>query len=147
MKRFFVLIFVVALLVSCKKTRSVYFQAVMASNTNIFFYQIDGNLNNSSNIHMNSAMISGVVDDEIPIPVGGLSSTGRHNAEKGDNISLSLIASCDSSMTTTDTIQCDFEILLGFFVDDVLTEERIISHSGIGWGGDILLGTIDFTVP
>ena len=146
MKRLLVLVFAVALLVSCKKTRSVYFQAVMASNTNIFFYQIYGNLNNSSNIYMNS-VISGVVDDEIPIPVGELSSTGRHNAEKGDNISLSLNASCDSSMTTTDTIQCDFEILLGFFVDDVLTEERIISHSGIGWGGDILLGTIDFTVP
>ena len=114
---------------------------------------------------MNSARISGVVDDEIPIPVGELSSTGRHNAEKGDNISLSLIASCDSSMTTTDTIQCDFEILLGFFVDDVLTEERIISHSGneikqITWDGsgliggtapitdeDILNKTINFIVP
>ena len=48
-------------------------------------------------------------------------------------------------------------MLLGFFVDDVLIEERIILNSSseikqIRWDGstadeDILLGTIDFTVP
>ena len=55
------------------------------------------------------------------------------------------------------TIQCDFEMVPGFFVDDVLIEERIILNSSseikqIRWDGsttdeDILLGTIDFTVP
>ena len=42
------------------------------------------------------------------------------------------MAFCDStitSTTSTDTISCDFEMILGFFVDDVLVEERIISHS------------------
>ena len=48
-------------------------------------------------------------------------------------------------------------MLLGFFVDNVLIEERIISHSGskiitvdpINVDGDpsILFNTIDFTVP
>ena len=40
---------------------------------------------------------------------------------------LSLVAFCDSTTTSTDTIQCDFEMTLGFFVDEVLVEERIIT--------------------
>ena len=74
-------------------------------------------------------------------------------AKKNDIIPLSLVAFCDSTTTSTDTIQCDFEMIFGFFVDEVLVEERIISHSSnkiiqmYQGREDILDKTINFTVP
>ena len=126
----------------------------MTSNTNIYFINLDGDCYTQSGlISMNM-----LVGDEIPISVGEIYTTFPNLiAEKGDIICLAYSAFCDSSITTTDTIQCDFEMILGFFVDDVLIEERIISHSGseiiqmnpsnfIG-NPSILDKTIDFTVP
>ena len=69
------------------------------------------------------------------------------------------MAYCDSTLTITgptnitDTIQCDFDLSLGFFVDDVLVEERIISNNFneiiqiYELREDILQKTINFTVP
>ena len=104
--------------------------------------------------------------DGNPIPVGEIYTTFPNlMAEKDDIICLAYNAFCDSTTTSTDTIQCDFEMLLGFFVDNILIEERIISHSGneikqITWDGSGLIGgtapitdedildkTINFIVP
>ena len=89
-------------------------------------------------------------------------SVRNSRAKKDDIIPLSLVAFCDSTLTITgttlganitDTIQCDFEMVLGFFVDDVLVEERIISNSSneiiqmYEGREDILQKTINFTVP
>ena len=51
-------------------------------------------------------------------------------------------AICDSigPNSLQDSIQCDFEVVIGFFVDDVLEEERAFSETVNGQ-------TIDFTVP
>tara|TARA_B100000683_G_scaffold108977_1_gene107367 strand:- start:1501 stop:1794 length:294 start_codon:yes stop_codon:yes gene_type:complete len=91
----------------------------------------------------------------IPIPVSEIYKSSRnYDAKKGHIISTTFESLCDSSITTTDTIQCDFEMVLGFFVDDDLIEERIISHSSskivqpLSLSGlDILDKTINFTVP
>ena len=155
MKRLLVFVFAVVLLGSCSKRRFVHFEFIMTANTNIIFF--DSRVNGDINTY-GYGMRMGNPLNQTPISVGESERSARNiNAKKGDNIPLTLVALCDSSMTSTDTIQCDFEILLGFFVDDVLVEERIISHSGseikqIRWDGstireDILLGTIDFTVP
>ena len=51
-------------------------------------------------------------------------------------------AICDSigPNSLQDSIQCDFEVIVGFFVDGVLQEERVFSESVNGQ-------TINFTVP
>ena len=93
--------------------------------------------------------------DGIPIPVSEIYTSDRnYNAKKGHIISTTFESLCDSSITTTDTIQCDFEMVLGFFVDDDLIEKRIISHSSSKiiqplslFDLDILDKTINFTVP
>ena len=124
----------------------------MVSNTNIVFFDSQATGDYAYQTRIGHPL------NQTPIPVGEIYRGARNiNAKKGDNISLSLNALCDSSIATTDTIQCDFEMVLGFFVDDVLIEERIISHSGskiitvdpINVDGDpsILFNTIDFTVP
>ena len=159
MKRLLVFVFAVALLGSCSKERNVHFEAVMISNTNIYFFYLDGNCYTTSGlITMNMGEPHPQFNDEIPIPVGEIYTTFPNlMAEKDDIICLAYNVFCDSTTTSTDTIQCDFEMLLGFFVDNVLIEERIISHSGskiitvdpINVDGDpsILFNTIDFTVP
>tara|TARA_B100000683_G_scaffold276582_1_gene331041 strand:- start:56 stop:523 length:468 start_codon:yes stop_codon:yes gene_type:complete len=154
MKRLLVFVLAVVLFVSCSKNRTVHFEAALLSNTNIYFLNLQGNCyTNNGLITMNM----GVTGDEIPIQVGEIYRTSRNlNAKKGDIICLSFGAYCDSITTSTDTIQCDFEMSLGFFVDEVLVEERIISHSSseiiqvdpfnfIG-NPSILEKTIDFTV-
>ena len=94
--------------------------------------------------------------DTMPIAVGERDTSFRnHRAEEGDNIRFRIWGICDSTFTTIDSIQCDFEILIGFFVDDVLIEERIISHSYSEINNTIDFfeneyiseNTIDFTVP
>ena len=152
MKRRFVFVIGLFLLVSCSKRRFVHFEAVMVSNTNIVFFDSQATGDYAYQTRIGHPL------NQTPIPVGEIYRGARNiNAKKGDNISLSLNALCDSSITTTDTIQCDFEMVIGFFVDDVLIEERIILNSSseikqIRWDGstpdeNILLGTIDFTVP
>ena len=82
----------------------------------------------------------------LPIPVGTSWSTYRQNSPKevktGENIYLTMGAICDSigPNSLQDSIQCDFEVVIGFFVDDVLEEERAFSETVNGQ-------TIDFTVP
>ena len=159
MKKLLVFVFAVALLGSCSKERNVHFEAVMISNTNIYFFYLSGNCYTTSGlITMNMVEPHPQFNDEIPIPVGEIYTTFPNLiAEKDDIICLAYDVFCDSTTTSTDTIQCDFEMLLGFFVDNVLIEERIISHSGskiitvdpINVDGDpsILFNTIDFTVP
>ena len=158
MKILLVFVFAVTLFGSCSKTRTVHFEAVMISNTNIVYF--------SGQDQGSYGMRLGVRTGKTPISVGERCSSSTYTSvKKGDNISLSLIAFCDSTITNGDTIQCDFEMTLGFFVDDVLIEERVISHSGseikqITWDGSFLIGgttpitdedildnTINFIVP
>lgn len=158
MSRLLVFVFALTFLGSCSKTRNVHFEAVMISNTNIVYF--------SGQDQGSYGMRLGVRTGKTPISVGERCSSSTYTSvKKGDNISLSLIAFCDSTITNGDTIQCDFEMILGFFVDDVLIEERGISHSGseikqITWDGSFLIGgttpitdedildkTINFIVP
>ena len=160
MKRLLVFVFAVALLGSCRKTRTVHFEAVMISNTNIVYFSCLHPEQGTYGLGM------GVRSGKTPISVGEKGSSSPHTSvKKGDKILLLLTAFCDSTVTNGDTIQCDFEMTLGFFVDDVLIEERIISHSGneikqITWDGSSLVGgttpitdedildkTINFIVP
>ena len=132
----------------------------MISNTNIVYFSCLHPKQGTYGLGM------GVRSGKTPISVGEKDSSSPHTSvKKGDNILLSLTAFCDSTVTNGDTIQCDFEMILGFFVDDVLIEERIISHSGneikqITWDGSGLIGgtvpitdedildkTINFIVP
>jgi hypothetical protein len=160
MKRLLVFVFALAFLVSCSKRRFVHFEAVMVSNTNIVYFSCLHPEQGTYGLGM------GVRSGKTPISVGERgSSSPNTSVKKGDNILLSLTAFCDSTITNGDTIQCDFEMILGFFVDDVLIEERIISHIGseikqITWDGSGLIGgttpitdedildkTINFIVP
>ena len=159
MKRVLVFVLAVVLLGGCRKTRTVHFEAVMISNTNIVYFS---GLDQQGSYGMRLGVRTG----KTPISVGERCSSSTYTGvKKGDNISLSLIAFCDSTITNGDTIQCDFEMVLGFFVDDVLIEERGISHSGseikqITWDESFLIGgttsitdedildkTINFIVP
>lgn len=124
--------FVVVLLGSCTKNKTVHFEGIMTSNTNIYLFRLlfneESTYIESSNLYLGFYL--GNVFTQTPIPVGEICEPGiKHYAKKGDIISAILIAKCDSSITITDTIQCDFEMLVRFFVDNVLVEERIISHS------------------
>tara|TARA_B100000683_G_scaffold186667_1_gene179837 strand:+ start:186 stop:656 length:471 start_codon:yes stop_codon:yes gene_type:complete len=156
MKRLLVFVFAVVLLGSCRKTRTVHFEGVMTSNTNIYSIVLFSDYDR----HYYELRLGEPQNHEIPIPVGEIYRGQNHSelsryltSKKGDIINTTLSVYCDSSITTTDTIQCDFEMELGFFVDDVLVEERIISHSGneiiqnssVNWS--ILNKTINFTVP
>ena len=152
MKRLLVFVFAVTLLGSCSKRRFVHFEGVMVSNTNIVFFDSQATGDYAYQTRIGHPL------NQTPIPVGEIYTTFPNlMAEKDDIICLEYNAFCDSTTTSTDTIQCDFEMLLGFFVDNFLIEERIILNSSseikqIRWDGstadeDILLGTIDFTVP
>ena len=156
MKRLLVFVFAVVLLGSCKKRKTVHFEGLMMSNTNIVYFKSHVTTWDMEDYNVNSTyeMNSGYPGNEIPISVGeNYVSVRNSRAKKDDIIPLSLVAFCDSTLTITDTIQCDFELSLGFFVDDVLVEERIISNSSneiiqMNEGReDILQKTINFTVP
>ena len=156
MKRLLVFVFAVALLGSCKKRKTVHFEGLMMSNTNIVYFKSHVTTWDMEDYNVNSTyeMNSGYPGNEIPISVGeNYVSVRNSRAKKDDIIPLSLVAFCDSTLTITDTIQCDFELSLGFFVDDVLVEERIISNSSneiiqmLEGREDILQKTINFTVP
>ena len=159
MKRLLVFVFAVVLLGSCNKRKTVHFEAMMMSNTNIVYFRTEVTHSDMEDYNVNSTYSMNSIDpfNESPVPVGENFSSIRNNrAKRNDIIPLSLVAFCDStitSTTSTDTIQCDFEMILGFFVDDVLVEERIISHSSNKtiWRyqgrEDILDKTINFIVP
>ena len=156
MKRLLVFVFAVTLLGSCKKRKTVHFEGLMMSNTNIVYFKSHVTTWDMEDYNVNSTyeMNSGYPGNEIPISVGeNYVSVRNSRAKKDDIIPLSLVAFCDSTLTITDTIQCDFELSLGFFVDDVLVEERIISNSSnemiqmYEGREDILQKTINFIVP
>ena len=159
MKRILVFVFAVVLLGSCNKRKTVHFEAMMMSNTNIVYFRTEVTHLDMEDYNVNSTYSMNSIDpfNESPVPVGeNFSSIRNKRAKRNDIIPLSLTAYCDStitSTTSTDTIQCDFEMILGFFVDDVLVEERIISHSSnkIIWRyqgrEDVLDKTINFIVP
>ena len=165
MKRLLVFVFAVVLFWSCKKRKTVHFEGLMMSNTNIVYFKSHVTTWDMEDYNVNSTyeMNSGYPGNEIPISVGeNYVSVRNSRAKKDDIIPLSLVAFCDSTLTITgttlganitDTIQCDFELSLGFFVDDVLVEERIISNSSneiiqmYEGREDILQKTINFTVP
>ena len=158
MRRLLVYVFVVVLLGSCTKNKTVHFEGIMTSNTNIYHFWL---LYNEESTYIRSgnlySMSMGNTITQTPIPVGEICVDGqKFDAKKGDIISAKLIAKCDSSITITDTIQCDFEMLVRFFVDNVLVEERIISHSSSEIiqphppyfvDPDILDKTMEFRVP
>ena len=156
MKRLLVFVFAVILFASCNKRKTVHFEVMMMSNTNIVYFKSHVTTWDMEDYNVNSTyeMNSGYPGNEIPISVGeNYVSVRNSRAKKDDIIPLSLVAFCDSTLTITDTIQCNFELSLGFFVDDVLVEERIISNSSneiiqMNEGReDILQKTINFTVP
>ena len=141
MKKLIALVFAVFLLVSCSKKRQIHFDFIMTHNTNIIRVWTSGNL---------SWPMFGYGDagawPTLPIPVGTSWSTYRESHPEevkiGNNISLTMGAICDSigPNSLQDSIQCDFEVIVGFFVDGVLQEERVFSESVNGQ-------TINFTVP
>jgi len=156
MKRLLVFVFAVILFASCNKRKTVHFEVMMMSNTNIVYFKSYVKTWDMEDYNVNSTyeMNSGYPFNESPISVGeSYVSVRNSRAKKDDNIPLSLVAYCDSSTKSTDTIQCDFEVSLGFFVDDVLVEERIISNSSneiiqmFQAREDILNETINFIVP
>ena len=156
MKRLLVFAFPVVLLGSCNKRKTVHFEAMIMSNTNIVYFETHVTHWDMEDYNVNSTYSMNSIDpfNESPISVGeNYSSVRNRRAKKNDIIPLSLVAFCDSTTTSTDTIQCDFEMTLGFFVDEVLVEERIISHSSnkiiqmYQGREDILDKTINFTVP
>ena len=156
MKRLSVFAFAVVLLGSCNKRKTVHFEAMIMSNTNIVYFETHVTHWDMEDYNVNSTYSMNTIDpfNESPISVGeNYSSVRNRRAKKNDIIPLSLVAFCDSTTTSTDTIQCDFEMTLGFFVDEVLVEERIISHSSnkiiqmYQGREDILDKTINFIVP
>lgn len=141
MKKLLVLAFMVFLLDSCSKKKQIHFDFILTHNTNIIRVWSSGNF---------SWLTAGIGDagtwPTLPIPEGTSWSTYRQNFPKevktGEKISLTMGAICDSigPNSLQDSIQCDFEVVIGFFVDDVLEEERAFSETVNGQ-------TIDFTVP
>ena len=141
MKKLLVLAFMVFLLDSCSKKKQIHFDFILTYNTNIIRVWSSGNF---------SWLTAGIGDagtwPTLPIPEGTSWSTYRQNFPKevktGEKISLTMGAICDSigPNSLQDSIQCDFEVVIGFFVDDVLEEERAFSETVNGQ-------TIDFTVP
>ena len=126
------------------------------SNTNIVYFMSYVTRWDMEDYNVNSTYEMNSIDpfNESPISVGeNYSSVRNSRAKKNDIIPLSLVAYCDSTTTSTDTIQCDFEMSLKFIVDDVLVEERIISYSSneiiqkYQGREDILDKTINFIVP
>ena len=125
------------------------------SNTNIVYFETHVTHGDMEDYNVNSTYSMNSIDpfNESPISVGeNYSRVRNRRAKKNDIIPLSLVAFCDSTTTSTDTIQCDFEMTLGFFVDEVLVEERIISHSSnkiiqMYQGRRYFRQTINFTVP
>ena len=151
MKRLLVFVFAVVLLGSCKKRKTVYFETLILSNTKHTMIMLGGDMATEAEAYTMSFGGS-QSNDTIPIAVGERDTSYRnHRAEEGDNIRFRLYGQCNYTYTAIDSIQCDFEILIGFFVDDVLIEERNISHSYSQINNNINEyveeNTIDFTVP
>ena len=156
MIRLLVFVFAVILFSSCNKRKTVHFEGMMMSNTNIVYFMSYVTRWDMEDYNVNSTYEMNSIDpfNESPISVGeNYSSVRNSRAKKNDIIPLSLVAYCDSTTTSTDTIQCDFEMSLKFIVDDVLVEERIISYSSneiiqmYQGREDILDKTINFIVP
>ena len=129
MKRLLVFVFAVAFLGSCSKTRNVHFEAVMISNTNINCISFCGSSDRVSCIYNSNLGIYGTSE---PILVGErclISSSGGYDyeAKKKDRIPLRLSAFCDY-ISNLDTTLCDFEVAVGFFVDDILVEDTTLSR-------------------
>lgn len=151
MKRLFVFVFVLALLGSCNKTRNVHFEVVMISNTNINFLSFCGSSERVSCIYNSSLGSYGTSE---PISVGEncliLSSGGYdYEAKKKDRIPLEISAYCNY-ISYLDTTLCDFEVAVGFFVDDVLVEDTILSRINFEktlFGDSDLEQTLVFVVP
>ena len=151
MKRLFVFVFVLALLGSCNKTRNVHFEVVMISNTNINFLSFCGSSERVSCIYNSSLGSYGTSE---PISVGEncliLSRGGYdYEAKKKDRIPLEISAYCDY-ISYLDTTLCDFEVAVGFFVDDVLVEDTILSRINFEktlFGDSDLEQTLVFVVP
>ena len=151
MKRFFVFVFALVLLGSCSKTRNVHFEAVMISNTNINFLSFCGSSERVSCIYNSS--LGGYGTSE-PISVGEnclISSSGGYDyeAKKKDRIPLEISAYCDY-ISYLDTTLCDFEVAVGFFVDDVLVKDTTLSRISFEktlFGDSDLEQTLVFVVP
>ena len=154
MKRLLVFVFAVTLLGSCKKRKTVYFETLILSNNKNTQIVLGGDRAEDEIYTMSFGGSQN--NDTIPIAVGERdTSYPNHRAEEGDNIHFRLRGKCNYTYNPTDSIQSNFEILIGFFVDDVLIEERNISHSysqinnsiGILENGYVEENTIDFIVP
>ena len=140
MKRLLVFVFTVALLGSCRKFTSVHFDFVVISNTNIHYF----NCFSDSWQYRTSLGNDG---SSTAISVGESRLTLKNYREKkNDTITLTLTALCDSiygptHSTLFNSHQCDFEIAIGLFVDDILVEERRFSDTSAN--GE----TFNFIVP
>ena len=141
MKKLLVWVFTVSLFGSCSKKKQIHFDFILTHNTNIIRVWSSGNFS-----WLTAGMGNAGTWPTLPIPVGTSWSTYRQNSPKevktGEEIYLTMGAICDSigPNSLQDSIQCDFEVVIGFFVDDVLEEERAFSETVNGQ-------TIDFTVP
>ena len=130
MKRLLVFVFTVALLGSCRKFTSVHFDFVVISKTNIHYF----NCFSDSWQYRTSLGNDG---SSTAISVGESRLTSKNYREKkNDTITLTLTALCDSIYGPTHSTllnlhQCDFEIAIGLFVDDILVEERCFSDTSV----------------
>ena len=151
MKRLLVFVFAVVLLGSCRKTRTVHFEAIMISNTNINFLNFCGSSERVSCIYNSSLGSYGTSE---PISVGEnclISSSGGYDyeAKKKDRIPLEISAYCDY-ISYLDTTLCDFEVAVGFFVDDILVKDTTLSRISFEktlFGDSDLEQTLVFVVP
>ena len=151
MRRLLVFVFTITLLGSCSKTRNVHFEAVMISNTNINYLSFCGSSERVSCIYNSDLGIYGTSE---PISVGErcliLSSGGYHyEAKKKDIIPLEISAYCDY-VSNLDTTLCDFEVTIGFFVDDMLIKDTTLSRLSFEknlYGNSDFEQTLLFVVP
>ena len=151
MSRLLVFVFVLTFLGSCSKTRNVHFEAVMISNTNIKYLSFCGSSERVSCIYNSNLGIYGTSE---PISVGErclISSSGGYDyeAKKKDIIPLEISAYCDY-VSNLDTTLCDFEITIGFFVDDMLIRDTTLSRLSFEknlFGDSDLEQTLLFVVP
>ena len=147
----FVFAFALTFLGSCSKTRNVHFEAVMISNTNIKYLSFCGSSERVSCIYNSNLGIYGTSE---PISVGErclISSSGGYDyeAKKKDIIPLEISAYCDY-VSYLDTTLCDFEVAIGFFVDDMLIKDTTLSRLSFEknlFGDSDLEQTLLFVVP
>ena len=72
MKRLLVFVFAVALLGSCNKRKTVHFEAMMMSNTNIVYFRTEVTHLDMEDYNVNSTYSMNSIDpfNESPVPVG-----------------------------------------------------------------------------